>query len=95
MIFTKLVKKYKVLDRLIIRIFSIVIILIRYLVKKEEMPSGKIVIIAMQRLGDAVFSLDAINSIVHFHKQNIVIICNPSSGDIFRYVFPQIGRAHV
>jgi ADP-heptose:LPS heptosyltransferase len=90
MIFTKLVKKYKVLDRLIIRIFSFVIILIRYLVKKEEKRSGKIVIIAMQRLGDAVFSLDAINSIAYFHKQNIVIICNSNSSDIFRYVFPNI-----
>jgi ADP-heptose:LPS heptosyltransferase len=90
MIFTKLVKRNKYLEPIIVGLFSLIIFSIRLLIKKEKRTSGKIVILSMQRLGDAVFSLDAINSIIQYHKKNIIIVSSPGSSDIFRYVFPNI-----
>jgi len=44
----------------------------------------------MQRIGDAVFSLTAINSIIKYHKQKIIIFCYSSSRDVFKFAFPGI-----
>jgi len=58
---------------------------------KRAGSEGKIVIISLHKLGDAVFTIPAIRNIINYHSgQNILLICFKETADIYKLIFNNI-----
>lgn len=78
------VKENKFLSTLINFVFSLIFSFIRFIVPKNK--NGRTVIIALHKLGDCVFTLEAIQRIFIQQNGGITIVCFPETTDIFRMV---------
>ena len=80
-------KKNWIFNNIISICFGFIFWSIRFFVKKNK--TGKIVIIALHKLGDSVFTIKAITEIIKYHNERIALICFPESTDIFKLIFKE------
>lgn len=85
---TDLIKKKRFLERGLNHIVFISLKLIRYFSKLFSKKNENIVIIALHKLGDSVFTFSAVNEIKKKIKENIFIICFPDSKPIYELIHP-------
>jgi len=88
MFFSRYIKKNPLYARITILLFDAVIILYRFFIRKNT--EGNTVIIALHRLGDAVFTIPAVKNIINYHKKNIYLICFTETEPIFRIVINSV-----
>ncbi len=81
---TKSISRYRTLYSIIIVTLNIFFFIIRYLVKSRKTVEGNVVIIALHKLGDSIFTIPAIREIQENHKKKIIIICYPEVVPIYR-----------
>jgi ADP-heptose:LPS heptosyltransferase len=58
---------------------------IRSFIKKNK--SGKIVVIVLHKLGDSIFAIRAIQEIVNYYQEKVVLVCFPEVTDILKIRF--------
>lgn len=65
-----------------------------YVIRKNNrlfsLKDGNVVIIALHRLGDTIFTIPAIKEINKHYGRKIIIVCFPTSIDIYNLVFTDI-----
>jgi ADP-heptose:LPS heptosyltransferase len=88
--FTRVIKRNQYLNQLAIYFLNIFIFVIRLFVIAKKRNNDNIVIIALHRLGDSVFTIPAISNIINYHKHNIFIICYPEIKPIYSLTFKSI-----
>lgn len=81
---TKSISRYRTPYSIIIVTLNIFFFIIRYLVKSRKTVEGNVVIIALHKLGDSIFTIPAIREIQENHKKKIIIICYPEVVPIYR-----------
>ncbi len=81
---TKSIGRYRTLYSIIIITLNLFFFIIRYLVKSRKTVDGNVVIIALHKLGDAIFTIPAIREIQEYHKKKILLICYPEVVSIYR-----------
>ncbi len=87
MFFSRYIKNNPAYKKITILLFDTVIILYRFFIKKNTV--GSTVIVALHRLGDAVFTIPAIKNIINYHK-DIYLVCFTETEPIYRIVFNSI-----
>jgi ADP-heptose:LPS heptosyltransferase len=84
MYWSKAIKKSKLLEVLTGNIFTYIIYLIRAIGNHKKISNDFIVIIALRKLGDAVFTIPAIRQVQGVHKGKMLLICFPETEPIYR-----------
>lgn len=88
MFFSKYIKKNKFLYSIVTNAISFTLLVLNKLRRVNIEGSDNIVVIAIYKLGDTVFSLQAVKNISEYHKnKNIVLICFPESRTIYDLIF--------
>ena len=64
-------------------LFELVFCLVRVFYKAFAYRNGNLVIIALCRLGDTVFTIPGIKEIQKFYQRKIIIFCYPESVPIY------------
>ncbi len=85
---TDLVKKNRLLENLLNNFVYHCLRSIRYIFKFSASNNKNIVIIALHKLGDTVFTFDAIHLLKKKIKENVFIVCYPNSKPIFELIHP-------
>ncbi|AFH49786.1 ADP-heptose:LPS heptosyltransferase [Ignavibacterium album JCM 16511] len=67
-------------------LFDIILKSIRYFTKLIPLERKGICVISLHKLGDSIFTFDAINSIKNFYGENVFIICNEDSLPIYELI---------
>lgn len=76
------------LKKIIELLFSIFLLIFRFVSLNQKHKSGKIVVISLHKLGDTVFTIPAVKLIYkHFNKKNIYLITFPGAADIYKIFF--------
>jgi len=70
-------------------IINSLIKLYKLFIPKRKKSEIEIVIVALHRLGDSVFTIPAIKSIIDFHRKAVSIICYPETTPIYKLVFAE------
>jgi ADP-heptose:LPS heptosyltransferase len=94
MFFTRVIKNNHHFSKAAGFIINSFLFFIRLFVVKRK-KSNIIVIIALHRLGDSVFTLPAISNIIEFHKTNIYLICFTEIKSIYSLVFNSINFVEI
>lgn len=91
MFFYKYVRSNLLYTRIIIVLFNLFFRAVRAskLINKYKTGSS-VIIIAVHRLGDSVFTLPAIKSIIRFHKEKIFLVCYPEQRPIYNLVLDSV-----
>lgn len=84
--FTKYIKKNKVLNTLAILLINFLMLTLRFLrPKKGKTDRNKcVVVISLNKLGDTVFTINAIKKIINYHKEKIYIVCYEETIPIYK-----------
>lgn len=90
MFFSTNIRRNKYFNSIAIYLINILLILIRFFVKRQKAKFPNIVIIALHRLGDSVFTIPALSNIINFHKTNIYLVCYPEIKPIYGLAFNTI-----
>jgi len=77
-------------EKVAIFIINFLIKTLRFFIINKKQNSENIVIIALHRLGDSVFTIPAIKQIINHHKKNIFLISYPETIPIYNIVFKLI-----
>ncbi len=85
---TDLVKKNRLLESVLNHLVYYCLRSIRYIFKTFTKKNENIVVIALHKLGDTVFTFNAIHVIKKKYKKNILIVCYPDSKPIFELIHP-------
>ncbi len=64
--------------------------LVRWFNRIFAYDQGRVVVVAMHRLGDTVFTIPAIQEVYKKFGDEIIIVCLPESVPIYRLVFNQV-----
>ncbi|HOJ06882.1 MAG: glycosyltransferase family 9 protein [Ignavibacteriota bacterium] len=89
MFFYEKIRNNRFNNKAAILIFNSLIIFCRLFIFKRKRSEIRIVIVALQRLGDTVFTIPAVKSIIDFHQNSVHIICYPETTPIFKLIFPK------
>jgi ADP-heptose:LPS heptosyltransferase len=73
-----------------IALINIIIIIRRAFIFKNNKQSSNVAIIALHRLGDAVFTIPAIKNIINYHKSDIYLFCYEEIEPIYKIVLDNI-----
>ena len=86
MLFYKLIRQNPFLNRWVIRILRIVIRIFRFFIPAPKSYNKNVVIIAVHRLGDAIFTIPAIEKLIHHYKQNfnLFLVCMKNTIPIYQ-----------
>lgn len=87
MVFAK-IKEKSIPKFFISHLLDIFFYSIRLIKKKNRV--GNIAIIVLHRLGDSIFTMEAIRNIVSFHNEKIIIVCFPETLDILKFSFDNV-----
>lgn len=96
MFFTKYIKNNFILNWIMIVLSNTVIVfskLFNFYPKNSDKEN--IVVIALHRLGDSVFTIPALRNIVNYHGDKIYLICFPETEPIFRIAFNSLNYIHI
>lgn len=85
---TDLINKYEFLERFFIYISFILFKLIRLLTKTIITKKDNIVIVAIHKIGDSVFTFKAIKLIKNKYQKDVLIVCLPDSKPIYELIHP-------
>jgi ADP-heptose:LPS heptosyltransferase len=84
------INSYKVISLVIHLVFDIYFAILRSIIRRLSPKDGKIVIIALQKLGDTIFSIPAVNEIRKKYGKDVVLICYPESVPLFKLQFDDL-----
>lgn len=87
---TEIINSNKTFSLLLSFVFSIFFSICRSVNKLISPPNGKIVIIALHKLGDTIFSIPAVKEIRKKYGKEIIIVCYPESVPIFKLEFTEV-----
>ena len=87
---TEFLRRLKVFDILLNVIFFIFLFPLRKINKLFSVCEGSIIIVAMHKLGDTLFTIPAINEIRKKYRQNCVIVCYSSSVPLYKLAFTDV-----
>ena len=87
---TEFLRRLKVFDILLNVIFFIFLFPLRKINKLFSVSEGSIIIVAMHKLGDTLFTIPAINEIRKKYRQNCVIVCYSSSVPLYNLAFTDV-----
>jgi ADP-heptose:LPS heptosyltransferase len=90
MYWSKAIKKSKVLEELSNYFFTSIIYIIRFFVGFGKISNDTTVIIALRKLGDAVFTIPAIKEIQKYQIDKLFLICFPETEPIYRNALSNI-----
>jgi ADP-heptose:LPS heptosyltransferase len=76
----------KILQEILFVCFDLVLKTIRLLIKFIPLERKNICVISIHKLGDTIFTFDAINSIKKFYGDEVFIICNIDSVPIYELI---------
>lgn len=79
--------KNKYLKTTLFTISFFILKVIRLLIKIIPLEKKSVVVISIHKLGDSIFTFDAINSIKKFFNEEVFIICNIDSMPIYELFF--------
>ena len=96
MFFTKYIKNNIILNRIVIVLSNTGLIFLKvFNFYRKNFGTENIVVIALQKLGDSVFTIPAIKNIVNYYGENIYIICFPETEPIYRIVFNSVNFVNI
>ncbi len=78
--------KNKFIQKILFVCFDIILFSIRFFASKIPLKKKSVCVISIHKLGDSVFTFDAINSIKKFYDEEIFIICNVDSVPIYEFI---------
>ena len=79
----------KILGWILQLLFDLLFFIVRKVSKLSPSTSGKICIISIHKLGDSIFTFEAINSIKRYYNTDVFIICHYNAKDIYALVHPE------
>lgn len=82
-----LISKSKVLQNLFQFLFDLLFKSLRLITKILPFKRESVCVISLHKLGDTIFTFDAINSIKKYYSDDVYIICNVDSEPIYELVF--------
>lgn len=95
MFFSKNIKRNKYFNTIAKYVINVLILLLRSFIKRQKTESLNVVIIALHRLGDSVFTIPALRNIIDFHKTNIYLVCYPEIKPIYALIFKSINFVEI
>ncbi|WP_304130529.1 glycosyltransferase family 9 protein [Ignavibacterium album] len=78
--------KNKFLQKILFVLFDIVLKTIRFIIKIIPLEKKSVCVISIHKLGDSIFTFDAINSIKEYFGEQFFIICNVDSVPIYEMI---------
>lgn len=69
--------------------FDFVLTIIRFLSKTFFKKGDCVCVISIHKLGDSIFTFDAINSIKSFYNKDVFIICHYNAKEIYALIHPE------
>ena len=87
---TEFLRQSKGIDILLNVIFFIFLFSLRKINKLFAANEGSIIIIALHKLGDTLFTIPAISELRQKYRQRFVIVCYPSSIPIYNLAFKDV-----
>ncbi len=70
--------------------FNLIFMLIRFITRKRQIRSGNVVIIALHKLGDTVFTIPSIIELQKQIQKRIIIVCFPDSVPIYNLALSDV-----
>lgn len=92
---TEGLSKFKLFRYLVTLLFSSVLFTIRWFYRFFKNKNGSIVIIALHRLGDSVFTINAIKQLQKFYDKELIIFCYTDSIPIYQIALKKVTYCHV
>lgn len=84
--YSDLLIKKKFFRKIFIICFDIILHTIRFFVKIFPLEKKSVVVVSIHKLGDSIFTFDAIHSIKKFFGEEVFIICNFDSIPIYEFI---------
>jgi ADP-heptose:LPS heptosyltransferase len=84
------IKKYKYLYRITNLLFDLFFFVLRNILVINKTKNGNVVIVALNKLGDSVFTIPAMKEIIAYYKKNIVLLTYPETEPIYKIAFPEL-----
>ncbi|MCU0331792.1 MAG: glycosyltransferase family 9 protein [Ignavibacteriaceae bacterium] len=88
--FTDLINRNKFISSTTYGILNLFFLIVRFFKKLIKNKDGPLVIIALHRLGDTIFTIPAIRQIYKRYGKKIIILCFPESFPIYSIEFDDI-----
>lgn len=85
-----ILQRSKILRRALSFLLSIFVFIIRKTIPVRKIDNNKVAVIALRKLGDAVFSIQALMALYKHHKNNLILICFKETMPIYRLVFNDV-----
>ena len=85
--FSNFINKRRFLKNIVLILFNSFFLIVRKFKKLYSSNSENILIIALHKLGDSVFTIPAINEILKFYNRKVFIVCFKGTEDIFNLAF--------
>jgi len=87
---TKQISRYHIFYAVFCGIMNTLLKLLRMIMLSKNKSGGSIVIVALHKLGDAVFTIPAIKQIIYNYEKEIVIVCYPETVPIYETVLTNV-----
>jgi len=87
---TETLNNFKFFRYIVDLLFTSVLFIVRWFYKLFKIKDGSIVIISLHRLGDSVFTIQAIQQIQKHYNKEIAIFCYSESVPIYQIVLNQV-----
>jgi heptosyltransferase-2 len=88
--FTEIFIRHKILFSVVTVCTNLFFKIIRLSIRPVELNSGNVIVIALHKLGDSVFTIPAIRKIEnHFSNRAIKIICYTNTQSVYKITFPE------
>ena len=88
--FNEFFKHNKIISKITILVFSLFFLVIRKVNSLFSLNEGNVVVIALHRLGDTIFSVPAVKQIVEHYGSKTVVLCFSASVPIYKRAFTDI-----
>ncbi len=90
MFFSKYIKSVPRFNKIVISVINASLILFKLFSLNKRSANENIAVIALHKLGDSIFTFEAIKNIINYHQKNIFIICFEETTPIFKIAFDSI-----
>ena len=88
--FSNFIYRRRFLKNIVLILFNSFFFIVRKYKKLFSNNSENILIIALHKLGDSVFTVPAVNEILKFHNNKISLVCFQGTEDIFKISFKNL-----
>lgn len=83
------ISRNKIVNFLIQLLFDIFLLTVRKISKIFSSNGGNVCVISIHKIGDSIFTFDAVNSIKSFYQKDVFIICHYNAKDIYSLIHPE------